>query len=392
MNLGKFEKILFYFLIFLLPSQLAYHFWPSYAFVFGVRVDYLAPTVYLTDLLLIILIAINCTKVKTVYIFGILAIAFINIFISISPWASLWRWLKVFEFIFFAKYIYDNFKLIKNETFSVVVSLSLILISSLGILQFNSESTLGGIFYLIGERVFNLNTPGAALQTLFGQEYLRAYSSFSHPNSLAGFLLIGIIYLLSLNKKSVLINTALVLSSLCFVLTFSLSAFLAALLTLVFYIISKTNKDLLKRLFKSLAVCLVVFSFILPFIPIKNTYPQEIAERLEQATLAKELIIKNPFFGTGLNTFTILNINLQPVHNIFLLVTVEAGLVGLLLLLILIYRIYSGRFSLFVLPVLIISVFDHYFLTLQQNFFLLSILFGAVLNNKKKLESKNKRA
>jgi len=39
-----------------MPTQLALHFWPSWAHVFGIRVDYLAPTLYLTDLLLIVLI------------------------------------------------------------------------------------------------------------------------------------------------------------------------------------------------------------------------------------------------------------------------------------------------------------------------------------------------
>ena len=49
----KIHRILFFLLLLLLPVQLGRHFWPEFALVFGIRIDYLSPTIYLTDLLVI---------------------------------------------------------------------------------------------------------------------------------------------------------------------------------------------------------------------------------------------------------------------------------------------------------------------------------------------------
>lgn len=389
MNLTKIEKIIFYTLIFFLPSQLAYHFWPSYAFVFGVRVDYLAPTIYLTDLLLIFLLAISRTKIKTFYLFLILLFFLVNIFVSASAWVSFWKCLKILELTFFAKYIYDNFNLITEKMFSKVLSLSFIVISILGILQFINGGTLGGIFYLMGERTFGLDTPGIALQTINGLNHLRVYSSFSHPNSLAGFLLIGIIYFISVKKKDSLSKLTLVLSFICFLLTFSLSAFIASGITLIFYFIYGQSKKTYKKSLMMFVTLLAICSFILPSISSKDSFPSEVGERLQLAGLAKNLISKNLFLGTGFNTFTLFNRDLQPVHNIFLLMTEEAGLVGLIVFLILINKSLKSKVSLLILPVLVIGFFDHYFLTLQQNLLTLAILFGASLRTSKELQSGN---
>ena len=50
----KLYQLLFSLLILLLPTQLGRHFWPSYSFVFGLKVDYLSPTLYLTDIFLVL--------------------------------------------------------------------------------------------------------------------------------------------------------------------------------------------------------------------------------------------------------------------------------------------------------------------------------------------------
>ena len=52
-NFNNLHRWLFYLLLLLIPTQLGYHFWPDFAFVNGIRVDYLAPTIYLTDLLIL---------------------------------------------------------------------------------------------------------------------------------------------------------------------------------------------------------------------------------------------------------------------------------------------------------------------------------------------------
>jgi hypothetical protein len=56
--------------------------------------------------------------------------------------------------------------------------LSVVFFGLIGILQFVFQKTLGGALYLFGERSFNASTPGIALFSFQGKDYLRAYSLF----------------------------------------------------------------------------------------------------------------------------------------------------------------------------------------------------------------------
>lgn len=365
----KIEKFVFYLLIFFLPSQLAYHFWPEYAFVFGVRVDYLAPAVYFTDILVFLLISLARTTVKNKYLLAFAILAFLNIYFSLSPWVSFWKWLKILEMFFLIKYIKDHIFLIKTRKFKQVLSFSFLLISLIGITQFVTARTVGGLLYFLGERSFNITTPGIALQEIAGENYLRVYSTFSHPNSLAGFLLLGLPFISGIPR---------VLSVICFSLTFSLSALIAGITSLF-----------VKKYKLMLFTLLILGSFILPFIPNNPAYPSEIRERLEQAMIAKELITKNLFLGSGINTFPLVNPDLQPVHNIYLLVFAETGIVGFGIFLTLIYKALRKANSTLLLIILIISFFDHYFLTLQQNLLAAAFVFGAILSSSKSLKLKH---
>ncbi len=74
---------------------------------------------------------------------------------------------------------------------------------------------------------------------------------------------------------------------------------------------------------------------------------------------------------------------LQPVHNIFLLVAAEAGLVGLLIFLWFLTLTFRkqlgvGNWGLItsLLVILVLGMTDHYWLTLQQNQLLLAIVLG----------------
>jgi hypothetical protein len=51
----RISNLIFYFLILFLPTQLGRHFFTSFSFVSGIRVDYLSPTIYFTDILVLLL-------------------------------------------------------------------------------------------------------------------------------------------------------------------------------------------------------------------------------------------------------------------------------------------------------------------------------------------------
>lgn len=355
MATSKLEKLVFYSLVFLLPTQLAYHFWPDYAFIFGIRVDYLAPAVYLTDLLVVFLVAVSRTKVKTVYLLAFSLFALFNIYFSISPWASFWKWLKILELIFFAKYVFDNQNFVKAKMFVNVFSLSLLTISLIGILQFLLGRTVGWPLSLLGERTFSISTPGIALESIFGRDRLRAYSIFSHPNSFAGYLFVSVLFLFFATsfKKTKMFWLTVLVSGLAFLLTFSLSAFAASGVGLP-----------------------------LAFLKFKLN-ATEISERLQLIKVSRDVVSKNFLTGTGLNTFVYQNRMMQPVHNIFLLVLSEAGIFGLMPVLFLLYKLLR-KYFLIGLFVLVTGLFDHYWMTLQQNLLLLALVFGYIPHQKTK--------
>ena len=56
------NKILFFLFLLFLPTQLGKHFFLDFSYLSGVRVDYLAPTIYLTDTI-IFLCAIANSKI-----------------------------------------------------------------------------------------------------------------------------------------------------------------------------------------------------------------------------------------------------------------------------------------------------------------------------------------
>src|SRR5258706_9478377 len=171
-RLQAFEKIIAFSLIFLIPTQLAFHFWPQSSFVFGIRVDYLSPAVYLTDLLITLLIflwLINDKKSLTTFLNNhklvitvLLLFITSNILLSTSIWISLFKWLKIIEISLFGLYIYIRKSFLEEEKILLSIFLSSVFFSAIGIAQFFLRATTG-IFYILGERAFSTQTPGIAL-------------------------------------------------------------------------------------------------------------------------------------------------------------------------------------------------------------------------------------
>lgn len=404
---GSLEKLILSALVFFLPSQLAYHFWPEFSHVFGIRVDYLAPAVYLTDIFVVLLFIfwiLGKPRVSKGLILGTASLGFLallNIALAKNGGAAIYKWLKVFEFAFLGYYVYltkvANLKKFLLKPFL----LSLIFFPLLGILQFLNQGALGGATYLFGERSFTAGTPGIALFEIAGKEYLRPYSTFSHPNSLAGFLGIGLIVVVSLWEKRVFLKWAalfLVVTSLA--LTFSLGAYLALIIVGFFYLLSKKSTELFRKIIFVTFFLTVFLSTTLPIVAREYSSEwqgkEEVYNRLFLAERAGELFAGSPFLGIGLNNFIVrlpegggspgTSWWLQPVHNIFLLLLAELGIFGLLTFLYLIYKAFSLSLAkkrtalvLVLVFILVTGVFDHYWLTLQQNQLLLSLVLGLSL-------------
>lgn len=398
------EKWVLLILLFLLPSQLAYHFWPEFAFIFGIRVDYLAPAVYLSDVLLVYLLLINFKIFsKHVWFLGfILCLGIVNTLFSVLPLATLLRWIKILEVSGFAIYI-SRQKIVKAGDIYKTLFYSAIFFSLIGIFQFFVGSTLGDTFYIFGERSFNSNTPGIALVNLWGRSFLRAYSTFPHPNSMAGYIGIIIILSSSIKHKPVLFLTGLIVVVVGFVFSFSLTAFCAMLLVYLLFITTRKVK-LMKNISLSIYGFVILLSIITPVIanlalPFLNTFPENVYQRLDLAIVSGKLVGQRFLFGEGLNSFIFAATKIkgtisyswlmQPVHNIYLLVLSEVGIVGLLCIAYLFYKLLfknlvANNITLILCLIFIIvtGFADHYWLTLQQNILLLAVVFGLSLSSR----------
>ncbi len=58
------HMLLFSLLLVFLPTQLGYHVWPDWALVLGRRIDYISPTLYATDILIVLLLVSWCIEKK----------------------------------------------------------------------------------------------------------------------------------------------------------------------------------------------------------------------------------------------------------------------------------------------------------------------------------------
>lgn len=181
-------------LILFLPSQLALHFWPSWSHVFGVRVDYLSPTIFFTDILVWGLIVSSYSAILSLLkrnkkvLFVFLLLSLFNIIFSTLPLLSLVKWLKVFEYLLLVCYtsLYPQ-RVLKSIYKYLPTSLGITLLLSFA--QIYSNHTLGGFFYLLGERSFSVNTPGIALYDFFKQKHHSAICYISPSKCFSWFFI-----------------------------------------------------------------------------------------------------------------------------------------------------------------------------------------------------------
>jgi len=377
-----FSTILLQLIVFFLPSQLGLHFWPEFSRAAGIKIDYLSPTLYFTDLLIIAFIALNLKiiliwlknyKFEVVFL---LVYVFLNSFYGVSPSNSFFWWGRVLLYLLFILTLRlrkVTWLHIKNP-----LIISTLLVVSLEMFQLFHQSSFGGLFYWLGERAFSSSTSGLARLSLGGVDFVRPPSVFSHPNSLAGYLLV-VYYLLHL-RRSALWCRLFVFLGLLF--TFSKGALLAFLLIFTF----PFNSYLILAFF-------LTFSLLQPFLPNLLSSLQFVSDRLFLLVPSRKIIFLSPLLGVGLGNFVpslirflpgsfLLPEKLQPVHNLPVLLVSEIGFVGLALLILLIRKHYrkilNPQFLTLVVIIIITGSFDHYWWTLPQNKLIL-LLAGAIL-------------
>jgi len=388
----KFAKLSLFFLILFLPTQLGRHFWPEFAFVSGIRVDFLSPTLFFTDIL--VLIVIFPFFLQKGFIFKnkknlFLALFFLFYFLLTSFFAqrvllSFFKLLKLIEFFLLGFYFF------KKRPFSqlaVPLSLALFYESLISWGQFFKGGSLGGFFWWLGERSLTLNSLNVALGEFSGRLFLRPYGTFSHPNSLAGFFLVSLILVLKAkNLPTWWKNLIIILGSSVLIVSYSQVVWVTTVVVFIFFLLFNTLKDKSLFLFLFFIFCFLFSIFPSALLSIKVD-SLEIVQRVQLIKVALSVFSQKPIFGVGLNNFiSVLPhfwhgkfLLLQPVHNLFLLSLAETGILGMIIsiwffLKIFTKALYSKFLFLAVSAIFLTGLLDHYWLTLQQNQLLLVLV------------------
>lgn len=371
-------------IVFLLPTQLGLHFWPDYSRVAGIKIDYLSPTLYLVDILLVLLLLLNTKRIR-IYIKNNLKITIIfllfvllNTLLSVSPLNTMFWWIR--SILYLLTFIVLRLRNLRWEQIQHPLFCSTVLIVLLEIVQLVNQSSLGGIFYYLGERSFGSSTPGIGRLNLLGQEVLRPISTFSHANSLSGYLLI-VFYLFSKKTSQ---PWQKIVPFVGILLTFSKTA-IFCLAIIVFNVRPEIT------IFSS-----IILTIIQPIIHNINSNSQSLSDRLFFFDYQNKIMFRNIFTGVGLGGYIpslgdqlpgsyITPAKLQPIHNLPYLMLTEIGIIGAAVMLFTILKKKVWQFITnplvigLIAVVLFTGVFDHYTWTLPQNKLILLIAFAIML-------------
>lgn len=422
--LGRAQKYLFFLIVFFISSQVGLHFWPDFSYVNGLRVDYLSPTLYLLDILIVGWIGLCLLRVvrgelrvslRVGQTTGLLVLLLIldlmwNVFFAKSVGAHLFGLVKLLEFGVFGLLVARSFKPDWIPGFVRALSLSALLSSTLAIWQFLIKSSVGGIWYFFGERTFSISTVGISTVNL-DQQILRPYAAFPHPNILAFFLILSVVFSALLVKYEknwwrILLSISITISIAAIILSFSRTAILLLVSFAIYEIYTKVSP-------KWKSAGLGFFQIVIPFfvIFILDKYSQFIIRgidfREELFLQSWQIFIKNPYYGIGINNFfvnqaplihTLSPTNFQPPHNIFVVVILSLGLFGWWIFprifykgglrVVKILRVDKGEVRNFYIGVLIVLIgiifmgmFDHFFVTLEQGQIILALILGLAFSN-----------
>lgn len=389
-------------------------------------------------------------------------IAFLSIIFSYNRYLSLYQLLKLLEFILLFFYLGINLNLFKFDWILSTLVLSGFFQSLIAIAQFAFQRSLKLKF--LGETFFDSSTSGIAkIHTAFG-DLIRAYGTFPHSNVFASFIVLAIFCLFILMFRHFRFWPGFLLSIILFFLILSLALsfsreniltflviYLLYFLFLIFFLRKERqleNLDLNLNLLNSkktltifiISIIFIIFILVLLF----NEYRARLDVSLQEQALdvrffynkASIAIIKDkPILGVGLGNYVTSLVDyqaflraakkmtetfgggvyikeagskiapwlFQPVHNIYLLIASEIGIIGLIVFLIFLILLlkeflkfyrnsdFESKFKILnfgaiLIIFLVVGLSDHYFWTLQQGrimFWLVLGMLSGIINQRK---------
>lgn len=367
------ETLLLLSLLLLFPANLAKHWITPQSYVLGIQIDYLNPALYLIELLVVLLLLSgflaprrpqrSTPRTLQLLVIGFLLSLLPSIWVAADKLVAIFRFLELSLWLGFSLWLTAHVHWENRRRLFRLLGGGVVWVSLLALGQFFFQRSLLGYWFL-GEPVLSPSLGGVASGSLFGQEVLRAYGTFPHPNVLGGVLSVILVALFSVRFWG------------------PFAAGLGAVLV-----------SLSRTAWFSLAGGVLSLSFLGRGLGLVLVEELSLSRRWELLQSAWGMIQSAPLVGVGLGQFVVhlprfglpsgLSLFLQPVHNIFALVAAESGVLAALLLGMIFYSalretIRRKRWLLTValFQLIFLGMFDHYLYTLPQGLFLFSLIIG----------------
>ncbi len=380
-------------------------------------------------------------------VFGLLIIALISIFFALDKSLALYQFIKLLEFVLLFFYVIKNKISFIKITWAFAFGILIQSILSIG--QFLSQYSFASKW--LGMAEHNPGILGQAVVITPFARYLRAYGTMVHPNVLGGYLAVGLVLILGLIIKCqmsrrrqsghgasatnvrcqisdsvsnlvsnfkrwspVILLLTYSLGLVTLILTFSRSAWLGFGLGFVMLMILfwRSHKNIVRHVFV-ISVVIITLSLFLFHEPVFNRLrssslqvERSSRERILGLSNATQLFKEKLLTGVGIGNFALADYKLvsstkniweyQPVHNVYLLVFLESGIVGGIIWLIFlgqtlviglrrIRKEESADFWKFIIltsyfVILFLMFFDHYLWTLQSGRLLFWIVLGLFIS------------
>ena len=284
--------------------------------------------------------------------------------------------------------------------FTFIIAFSIVIQSFIGIAQFIHNQSIG--ISLLGESILSQYTNGVAKIDFDTFKQIRSYGTFLHPNIFSGYLIVTIFFILGyihlINKKMFHVEHyflyfSLLLATLGLIFTFSKIAIVSFCIMMGWYLFH-VEQIHWKKMFhvEHVMFLIALMGFLLVIFTLgRDQILKSIDERLFIFHI-QPIQLETLLFGKGLgqsvytlseNHQNLENWQLQPIHNVYLLIIYEIGLVGFGMMSYLVFmyiqNVPRGTNGLFYVPILIIgtiAIFDHYLWDIYVGQVLLALSFG----------------
>jgi O-antigen ligase len=400
---GIAEEALLFLSLFLMSWRMRYEIQGGE--VLGVYIEYSSWHLYLTDLVILALLLVWWRRKREKLKFPPEIIHWPLLFFLIWTTASvLWAEDKITALMIAGRWwlFWGWFMYLINEVKSLMtmiwpVALGALLQAGIGVVQYIANSSLGLQFF--GEPILIPSQGGVPVVQLGEVRQIRANGLMPHANMLGGFLaavLPFLVYGLTQLKKGAEKNWLFIvvgISSVALALSFSRAAWLGFVPALMILIWNTGLKKYWKVLIASGGIFIATLftqysAFVHRVLVDDSLEAKSIMERFDGWNYWQLVVERAPVWGVGIGNYIQELIHIepgqsgwwyQPIHNIYLLIIGELGLVGvafLIWLLVGVIRLVWNKWqkkkselSLVVGPLLaflVIGLFDHWPVSMQQ--------------------------